>query len=187
VTPGLSACLEDAFARLARGVADRRSAFHVPTLATVSPDGAPEARSLVLRGFDAAARSLRLHTDARSGKVASLRAEPRCELHLYDADAGVQVRLTGRATVHGDDRVARMGWEGSRAPSRKIYSVEPGPGTPVAAPPAAPEDTEAGRAVFRVILLGFDRLEWLDLDAAGHRRARFEWHGDAPVATWLVP
>lgn len=188
LSPTLEECLAEAFRRLSRGVADRRSAFHTPTLATVAPDGAPEARTLVLRGFDPATRTLRLHSDARSGKVAALAWEPRAELHLYDADAKLQLRLAGRAVLHGEDAVAEAAWAGSRDFSRMCYAVEPAPGTPVAEPPPAPRDPEAGRAAFRVIALRFDRLEWLELAAAGHRRARFTWAGEGPpAATWLVP
>ncbi|WP_372619708.1 pyridoxamine 5'-phosphate oxidase family protein [Falsiroseomonas sp.] len=183
----LEDCLAEAFRRLARGVADRRSPFHTPTLATIGADGAPEARTLVLRGFEPASRQLRLHSDARSGKVAALARDPRCQLHLYDAAAKLQLRLSGRAALH-DDALADAAWRDSRQSSRMCYAVEPGPGTPVAAPPPAPRDAEAGRGWFRVILLRFDRLEWLELAAAGHRRARFDWPAEAPLAaTWLVP
>jgi hypothetical protein len=184
----LQDCLEDAFRRLARGVADRRAAFHTPTLATIGADGAPEARTLVLRGFEPGSRTLRLHTDARSGKVAELARDPRCALHLYDPGAKLQLRLACRAALHGDDALAEAAWAGSRDFSRMCYAIEPAPGTPVAEPPAAPRDPQAGRGAFRVILLRFDRLEWLELAAAGHRRARFTWDGDAaPAMTWLVP
>jgi hypothetical protein len=184
----LEECLAEAFRRLSRGVADRRSAFHTPTLATVAADGAPEARTLVLRGFDPARREVRLHSDARSGKVAALAREPRAALHLYDPTAKLQLRLAGRATLHGADAVAEAAWAASREMSRMCYAVEPGPGTPVAAPPAAPTDPAGGRAHFTAILLRFDRLDWLELAHAGHRRARFDWDAaDARAATWLVP
>ena len=176
-----------AFAALARGVTDRRHPFHTPTLATIGPDGGPRARTLVLRAFDAERRTLRLHADARSGKVAELLAEPRCALHGYDPTAGTQLRLEGRATVHGEDEVSAAAWAGSREMSRMCYAVQPGPGTPVEAPPAAPRDAAAGEENFRAILLRFEVLEWLDLDAKGHRRARFDWHGGDMDATWLVP
>jgi hypothetical protein len=184
----LEEALADAFARLARGVTDRRSPCHTPTLATLAPDGAPSLRTLVLRGFDAEARSLRLHTDARSAKAAAIAADPRCALHCYDAAAAVQLRLSGTATLHRDDALAETAWTGSRASSRMCYAIEPGSGTPVEAPPAAPTDPDSGRPHFAAILLRFSRLEWLQLNHAGHRRACFGWAPDGRLsATWLVP
>lgn len=178
---------EAAFQALARGAVDRRHPFHTPTLATVGRDGAPRARTLVLRSFDAEARTVRLHADARSGKVAELMQEPRCALHLYDGPSGVQVRLEGRATVHGGDAVADAAWAASRTFSRMCYAVTPGPGTAVAEPPPAPADPEGGRVNFRAIVIQFDRMEWLDLAATGHRRALFTWRDGLRDATWLVP
>lgn len=182
----LEDCLQEAFRRLARGVADRRHAFHTPTLATIAPDGAPEARTLVLRGFEPAARSIRLHSDARSGKVASLAREPRCALHLYDSGAKLQLRLSGRAEVL-DGAGADSAWAASRDTSRMCYAIEPGPGTPVAEPPPAPRDAEAGRPHFRVIAMAFDVMDWLELAHQGHRRARFDWRAGALRSSWLVP
>ncbi|MFL1461277.1 pyridoxamine 5'-phosphate oxidase family protein [Roseococcus sp. DSY-14] len=181
----LAAARREAFALLARGVADRRSPFHTPTLATVGADGGPRARTVVLRGFAAEERCLRLHTDARSAKVAELARESRAELHLYDAARQVQLRLRGRATLHQTDAVADAAWAASRPFSRQIYSAQPAPGLPVPAPPPAPRDPEAGRADFAVVQLRFDRLEWLWLCAAGHRRALFTWEPEA--MTWLAP
>ena len=172
-------------AMLARGVADRRAPFHTPTLATTGEDGGPRARTLVLRGFDAAERCIRLHTDARAGKFTELSRDPRAELHLYDPGAQLQLRLRGRAELHRGDAVADAAWAASRPFSRIIYAADPAPGVPVAAPPAAPADPDAGRADFALILLRFDRLEWLWLCAAGHRRALFTWEPEA--MTWLAP
>ncbi|PWS34633.1 pyridoxamine 5'-phosphate oxidase [Falsiroseomonas bella] len=184
----LANCLAEAFRRLARGVADRRSPFHTPALATVAPDGSPEVRTLVLRGFDPQQRAIRLHSDARSRKVASLRHEPRCALHFYDAGAALQLRVAGVARIHDADAVAEAAWRASREASRKCYAVEPGPGVPVPAPPPAPADSAAGWPHFRVILIRFDRLDFLELAASGHRRAGFSWPADgAPDAAWLVP
>ncbi len=181
----LAATREHAFALLARGVADRRSAFHTPTLATIGADGAPRLRTLVLRGFDAPTRTLRLHTDLRAGKCAELAADPRAALHIYDAHAQLQLRLSGRAVLHAHDAVAEAAWAASREFSRMCYAIGPAPGTPIDAPPAAPSDAAAGRPHFAVLALRFDALEWLWLDASGHRRARFAFDPDS--ATWLVP
>ncbi|WP_439595052.1 pyridoxamine 5'-phosphate oxidase family protein [Falsiroseomonas sp.] len=186
--PDLQTVLAEAFGLLARGVADRRHAFHTPTLATTGADGFPAARSVVLRGFEAEARRLRLHSDSRAAKVAELAADPRAALHFYDPGAAVQLRLAGRVTLHAADAVAEAAWAESRPFSRQCYAIGPAPGTPCPAPPAAPTDSEAGRPNFCAVLLHLSRLEWLHLAASGHRRARFTWPAEGPAtATWLVP
>ena len=182
----LDATLEAAFALLDRGVADRRHPFHTPVLGSVGPGGEPRLRTLVLRGFDAATRTLRMHTDRRAGKVADIAAGPRVGLLGYDPARRVQIRLQGQATLHTEDLVADAGWAISRDFSRMCYAVEPGPGQPVGAPPPAPLDPAAGRPHFAVIQLRFDSLEWLWLAAGGHQRALFTWQGEARAA-WLVP
>ncbi len=182
----LDAALAQAFAQWARGVADRHSPFHTPTLASIGRDGSPRLRTLVLRGFDAASRTLRLHTDRRAEKFAEIAAEPRVSLHGYDPGQRVQIRLDGVASLHTDDAVGEAGWAASRDFSRMCYAIDPGPGMPVGAPPPAPLDPEAGRPHFAVIQLEFFRMEWLWLAAMGHRRARFTW-GETPSAAWLVP
>ena len=66
-----------AWALLARGVKDRRSPFHTPGLATVSPEELPEIRTVVLRGCDPQTRNLRFHTDTRSAKIADMQKQPQ--------------------------------------------------------------------------------------------------------------
>ena len=183
----LQECRREAFRLLARGVADRRSPFHTPTLATVGPDGAPSLRTVVLRAFDPTLRRLYVHTDARSAKAADIAAEPRVALHAYDAAARVQLRLSGRAVLHRGDAVADAAWSSSRAQSRVCYAIEPPPGTPIDAPLPGPDDASAGRDNFVVVAIGVETLEWLWLSVDGHRRARFDWTGHEPHATWLAP
>lgn len=184
----LDAVLAEAFRLLARGVADRRSAFHTPTVATIGSDGAPSLRTMVLRGFDAGARTLRFHTDRRAAKFAELAAGPRVAIHIYDAAAQIQLRLQGHARWHVDDAVAAAAWDASRPQSRLCYGADIAPGSPVPAPPSAPVKADAGFAQFGVVICRVERLEWLWLAAAGHRRARFTWHDDgAREATWLTP
>ena len=44
-----------------RGVADRRSPFRTPAIATVGTDGQPEVRTVVLRDAELQSRTLTLH------------------------------------------------------------------------------------------------------------------------------
>lgn len=184
----LDEVLAEAFRLFARGVADRRSAFRAPTVATVGPDGAPRARTMVLRRFDPAARRLTLHTDQRAGKIADIARNPSVALHVYDARAALQIRLATRAQVHANDAVARASWAASAPTSLTVYTISPAPGTAVTAPPPAPAGQETGFSNFAVLALTFDTLEWLWLHHSGHRRARFDWTADGAFrATWLVP
>jgi len=169
-------------------LADRRGAFRTPTLATRALDGGPSLRTVVLRGFDAASRVLSIHTDRRSAKAAEIAADGRAVLHGYDAVAQLQLRLAGKAVLHVEGAIVAAAWAASHAGSRVIYAGAEVPGTPVAAPPAAPLDAAAGRAHFAVVTLRVDALDWLLLAPEGHRRARFAWDGDGVVSGgWVAP
>jgi len=49
---------------------------------------------MVLRGFEPAARRLTLHTDQRAAKLTEVTHQPGVAVHVYDARAGLQVRLS---------------------------------------------------------------------------------------------
>ncbi len=177
--------------RLARGVADRRSAFHVPTVATIGIDGRPRLRTVVLRGFEPGAMTLRFHTDMRSQKMRELERDPRIAMHFYDPVAKLQLRVEGVAQLHGDDAMAESAWSMSQSMSRACYAVMPGPGEAIAKPadyvlPTTPEQAMPGRANFTAVVVAIDSIEWLYLAHRGHRRALFS-RGDAWAGQWLVP
>lgn len=186
----LDESLAEAWRMLARGAADRRSPFHTPVLATRGLDDRPEARTVVLRATDSEARTLRFHTDHRSAKVAELARDPRACLLFYDAGHKLQLRVTGRAALHHQDDIAATAWAASRPFSRACYAQPIAPGEATSEPIEAPrQDHEAdGYDRFVAVLLRIDAIEWLWLDHAGHRRARFAWDERATLhSTWLAP
>ncbi len=63
------------------------------TLATATPDGAPSARMVLLKGADP--RGFVFFTDYRSRKGHELEANPRAALVFYWAELERQVRVTG--------------------------------------------------------------------------------------------
>jgi len=174
---------------LAEGAAGPRSAWRNLTLATITAEGWPSLRTLVLRRFDPQSRLAELHTDTRSAKHAELSANPRAAVHGWDAQGRIQLRLAGTVTLHAGDTVAQRAWESLRPASQATYRVMPGPGRVMSTPDAQGHDrAEADAfAAFCVIRLHYHMLEWLHLGHSSHRRARFAWFGNTCEATWLSP
>jgi len=186
----LAAVDRAAWDMLSRGSHDRRHAFHQATVATVSDEGLPRARTVVLRAADRAARTLRFHTDTRSGKFAELSARPASVLHFYDHGAKVQVRARGSVRLHVGDRLTEELWRQMREMSKECYRQPVAPGTPLAAPADALRggllpDAEGYRH-FVAAVVSVTEVEWLYLAAAGHRRALLRY-GEAEAAFWLAP
>jgi pyridoxamine 5'-phosphate oxidase len=65
-------------------------------LATATPDGAPSARVVLLKAFDA--RGFVFFTDYRSRKGEELAANPRAALVFYWGELERQIRITGRVS-----------------------------------------------------------------------------------------
>jgi pyridoxamine 5'-phosphate oxidase len=63
------------------------------TMATATPDGAPSARMVLLRGFDE--RGLVFYTNYRSRKATELDANPKAALVLFWASLHRQIRVEG--------------------------------------------------------------------------------------------
>ena len=178
----LSGLHAQVWARLMRGVRDRRAPTRYPTLATVTPDGKPQARTVVLRAADQSAGTLDIHTDLHSSKVAGLRQTPFAALHVWNAAARLQIRLEASVAILTGPDVAAI-WAGLPDESRQSYGSLPPPGQPIAqALDYAKEPDPASFAVLRLTVQIIDALHL----GAHHRRARFD--RDAGwVGTWLAP
>lgn len=193
----LDAAETTAWDMLEAAAASAKPAFHTPVLASVAPDGAPQARTVVLRGADRTARTLRFHTDARSPKADAIGADSRVEIVFYDADAKVQVRIAATAQVLTEGSAREAAWEASGSGSKVCYLAVAAPGTPHATPTSGlpphadggqrldEKTLEEGRENFAVLHVAVERLDWLYLAAAGHRRARIDYA--AGTRTWVVP
>jgi len=173
---------------LAAAAMSSRHPLHLLTVATVDAAGAAEARTVVLRGFDAATREIRFHTDLRSGKAAAIRRDARVGLHWYAPEMKLQIRIPATVSLHHADDVARHGWQHSRPMSRACYTTPHAPGEPLALFPPAPsapaDGDDAGLANFCVVRCRFDSVELLALHAAGHERVRINVASN-PV-TWKI-
>lgn len=186
----LPEALAYAFGQMAAALSDRRSGFHSSTVATIGLDGFPKARTIVIRHFDKASRTLGFHTDIRSRKWLELRQHPHLALHGYDIGRKLQLRFQCKVTLHQGDEIAQSAWKASRLMSRACYAQAIAPGAEMAAPDTASANPIADDDAFEnfaVVRAKFDCMEWLYLAAQGHRRAEFLWEGEALTARWLAP
>jgi hypothetical protein len=192
----LTAALDVSWRLLARGAADRRSPLHTPVVASITADGAPDARVMVLRAADRATARLRFHTDARSPKCAALDGRPVAVLGYHPGEA-MQLRLRGSARIVTEGAEIDTIWTNSTPFARRCYMVEAAPGTPRAtAGSGLPADVEGrkpelfelapARANFALVMIEIAAIDWLHLAQTGHRRAVFRaddgWRGE-----WRVP
>jgi len=185
----LERTLAYAWELLERGVRDRHSPIHTPTVATIGSDGRPSIRTVVLRDCDPAARTLRFHTDRRAPKLQQMLRDPRGSLHTYDPIEKVQLRLD-IALEPMEDAERDAIWATTHPMSRMCYQVTSPPGTPLGEPTEVQHDADAtqeGAQHFLPIRVHVERIEWLYLAARGHRRAEFSWANEDLISRWLVP
>jgi pyridoxamine 5'-phosphate oxidase len=167
---------------LGRAARERDHGWHQAVVATVGQAGA-DARTVVLRDVDAAAHELVFYSDSRAAKVAELEADPRATLVFWASHLGWQLRLrcTVEALTSGlevSSRWARL----KLTPAARDYLSPLPPGAPLA--PWQPD--RASREYFCVLRMQVMSLDWLELHADGHRRARFT-AGTEPAGQWLAP
>jgi pyridoxamine 5'-phosphate oxidase len=178
--PALDQLESRVWTELVRAVVDRHHEWRTPVLASVDAEGAPQARTVVLRRADASTRVLEVFTDRRTPKVAQLRAEPKAVLVFWSNRLHWKLRVQARAEVlvDGPD-VARAWGRLSQGASAADYLAPRAPGTPLSVEPGEASDGH------HLAVLRFDvvSLDWLALRREGHRRARI----DAAGAVWVEP
>lgn len=197
----LEAVQADCWRLLEQAVTDRDCGWRLPVLATRTA-AAVRQRTVVLRAVRAAERQVFLHTDIRSAKVQQIQEHPDVSLLFYDHARGVQLQLSGRATLHTHDAAADTLWQHSPPEALRMYLGLRAPGTPLTEPCTnlpphvrgrIPErgEIEPGRPQFAAVAVTVQQAEWLLLSRDGNLRARFCYDvaavEDSLRAEWLAP
>ena len=166
---------------LAHGVADADHPARYPTFATVSQDGWPEARTVVLRSIERHA-ILKIFTDLYSLKTTSLRAVPRAAIHVWDADQALQIRLQADVEIRTGDQVTED-WASVPDHGRQSYGTQPAPGRPIADALAYKKDPDPD--TFAVLWCRVMTIDAVHL-GRDHRRAGYS-RDDDWAGQWLSP
>ena len=192
----LTTSLAHAWALLARGTADRRSAFHTPSVASVAADGSPTQRTMILRKVDVATRTLRFHSDIRSTKIYEWQKNARVSVLGYSVSDKIQLRLSGAMHIEHKSALVDNIWANMRAQSRVGYAQTDTPGAHIDAPSIEPPPLEIladaplatiARENFCLLTVNVEQLDWVFLSLHGNRRAQFSWPQDVLQAQWLAP
>ncbi len=122
-------------------------------LATVACDGMPYNRTVVIRAFRPRTGELRIVTDARSQKIAHLRADPRAALCWYLTSSRQQFRFRGPLMLvdtnvdEAGRAMRRSAWASVSSRTQRQF-LWPAPGSPklerstdTEIPPGEPPDT----------------------------------------------
>jgi hypothetical protein len=172
----------EAWDTLARGVQDADHPARLPSFATLSPDGWPEVRTVVLRHVNHREHAVSVHTDLHSDKIRSLRAHPRAALHIWDADHALQLRLQAEVTIASGADVRAL-WDEIPDHAQQSYGVVPPPGTRIET--ALDYVKSPDPATFAVLTCRVVTIDVVHL-GADHRRAVFtrssNWAGQ-----WVSP
>jgi hypothetical protein len=193
----LAGVLTDIWAMLKRGVDHFRDPFHCPVLGSIGKEG-PSLRRVILRQCRLPERILVCHTDSRAKKVSEIGNTDQVSWLFYHPKKGIQLRVSGKATLHVDDPFADDQWVGTSITSRLNYCATQPPGTPVDRPSSGLPDfllnkiptfleSERGRQNFTAIACGIDSIDWVSLSLLGNRRARFVWDNNELSSQWLIP
>jgi len=193
----LDGILNQVWVMLQRGVSRSNDPFHWPVLGTTGETGC-SLRTVILRQLLMPERILICYTDARSEKVKEIKGFPQTSWLFYHPKRKIQLRITGPATLHGQDQYADEVWLATPTTHRLNYSSEESPGTSIDRPSSGlPEylsekirtivNSENVRENFMVVSCRIDTLDWLRLSPLGNRRARFDWDETGVKSTWLIP
>jgi pyridoxamine 5'-phosphate oxidase len=168
------------------------SAFRTPVLCTHGENSAA-GRVVVLRKVNQPQRLLVCYSDFRASKVRQIETAKEVQWVFFDQLQSVQIICAGEARCHHDDPVCAVAWESSVQSHRQHYCSPFAPGTPVKQPDLArlnagqtASNDQAGYENFAVIESVIESIDWLLLDPAGNRRARFNWNGTAFASCWLA-
>lgn len=168
---------------LQRATQDRHHEWRTPVVATVTADGLPQARTVVLRQADAKLARLHIYTDSRSPKVAELTAKPAATLVFWSKRLSWQLRVRADMSVQTSGADVQAVWARvSQSAAAGDYLSASAPGDALSAEQASGSEP-TGTHHLAILTAQVQEIDWLELSRSGHRRAVL----GANTWEWRVP
>jgi pyridoxamine 5'-phosphate oxidase len=159
---------------------DKPHPWRTPVLATTDGE-IGDARTVVLRNVDPSQATLLVYTDARAAKALQVANHPLGTLVMWSQPLSWQLRLRVHIDVITDGLELSSRWAQLKLnPAAQDYLSALAPGSALNSALGARGD----RAHFAMLEARVLSIDWLELHAEGHRRARF---GNDATARWLQP
>ena len=155
--------------------------FRYFTLATTSPNGKPQARTVVLRKFDAKAFTFGIYTDARTPKIAALQHLAEATLLFYDHRKLCQIRVNATCIAQRKDATL---FAQQHEGAQKDYTTTVAPGTAIKAMDAIDYEKDNH---FMVLVFKAYQIDYLRLKRPNHQRAIFTLDGNDWQGTFVAP
>ena len=178
----LNEFLDFGWAQIYRGKADKKSPAKYPTFVTLSADGFPNARTLVMRRCDRKNNLIEFHTDTASSKMFALKENPRAGIHIWLPKVQLQIQMDVIVEVKVGD-ITIPYWRDVPTNSRVAYGTIPSSGTAIGSPLAYDHLPDQKR--FAVLACDIQSIQLLLLGVK-HIRAHYKkitnWQGE-----WLSP
>ncbi|TXE20333.1 pyridoxamine 5'-phosphate oxidase [Psychroserpens burtonensis] len=171
--------LEEAKRELANGHSKKRHPFRYFVLAT-NENGKPRQRTVVLRKT-LSDLSLVFYTDSRTQKIRDIQNNSEFSALFYHSKKLLQIRVEGTAELITDKAQIATYWHTIQEASKKDYTTNIAPGTPIKNPDDV--DYKLEENYFCPVKLIPNTIEYLHLKRPNHLRILFsrtdtDWSGD---------
>ena len=141
---------------------------------------------------------LNFHTDFRSPKVEDLAKNENSLFVFYDYKLKVQLRIKTISIINNQNLLTEEKWNKTKLFSRKCYLTKKAPSTPTNIPEdgidinlqgkePSREESEKGYKNFTVVQNKIKEIDWLYLEASGHRRLKITFEENNKNFEWLIP
>ncbi len=175
-----SSILTKIWAELAVAVDKKDHAWRTPALATITLNGQPTTRTVVLRNVKADKWQCHFYTDKRSSKCQQIEAIPSGELLFWCPVLKWQLRAEVDYQLVTSGPIIETIWQQIAATSAAddYLSLQP-PGSEL----HETSSNKANTPNLAVIIANVKQIDWLALSGAGHQRALLTSNS----FQWLVP